>query len=72
LGWLVAVVLEGLNWVTRRRSSPLLSRFRLAILTNNNGWDTGRAERELGFVPEVGIKEGMAAAVKWWRAHGWL
>jgi len=72
LGWLVAVALEGLNRVTRSRSSPLLSRFRLAILTNNNGWDTGRAERELGFAPEVGIKEGMAHAVKWWREHGWL
>ncbi len=72
LGWLVAVALEGLNRVRQSRSSPLLSRFRLAILTNNNGWDTGRAERELGFVPEVGIQEGMAHAVKWWREHGRL
>jgi nucleoside-diphosphate-sugar epimerase len=72
LGWIVAVVLEGLNRVTRSRSSPLLSRFRLAILTNNNGWDTGRAERELGFVAEGGIQEGMAHAVKWWREHGWF
>ena len=72
LGWLIAVVLEGLSRVRRSRSSPLLSRFRLAILTNNNGWDTGRAKRELGFEPEVGIQEGMAHAVKWWREHGWL
>jgi len=72
VGWLVAVALEGLNWVTSSRSSPLLSRFRLAVLTNNNGWDTGRAERELGFTPEVGVKEGMAHAVKWWHEHGWL
>lgn len=72
LGYLVAVALEGLNRVRRKRSSPLLSRFRLAILTNNNGWDTSRAERELGFVPEVGVQEGMAHAVRWWREHGQL
>lgn len=72
LGRLVAVALEGLSRVTGSRSSPLLSRFRLAILTNNNGWDTGRAERELGFVPQVGVQEGMVRAVKWWREHGQL
>jgi dihydroflavonol-4-reductase len=72
LGWIVAVALEGLSRVTGSRRSPLLSRFRLAILTNNNGWDTGRAERELSFVAEVGIQEGMAHTVTWWRKHGWL
>jgi nucleoside-diphosphate-sugar epimerase len=72
LGWIVAVAMEGLSRVARSRSGPLLSRFRLGILTNNNGWDTGRAERELGFVAEVGLKEGMAHTVRWWREHGWL
>jgi nucleoside-diphosphate-sugar epimerase len=53
-------------------SHLLPSRFRLAILTNNNGWDTSRAEGELGCVADVGIQEGMAHAVQWWREYGWL
>jgi nucleoside-diphosphate-sugar epimerase len=72
LGWIVAVVLESLYRVARSRRPPLLSRFRLGILTHNNAWDLRRAEQELGFVATVGVKEGMKHAVQWWRQHGYL
>lgn len=31
-----------------------------------------KAEREVGYVPRVGLTEGMAGAVGWYRQQGWL
>jgi nucleoside-diphosphate-sugar epimerase len=38
------------------------------------GWlcETERARRELGFVPELGLAEGLRETARWYRAHGWL
>jgi nucleoside-diphosphate-sugar epimerase len=68
-GWIVAVALEGLYRVIGSHQAPLLSRYRLGILTHNNGWEIRRAGQELGFVPKVGVQEGMRRAVEWWREH---
>ena len=34
--------------------------------------DTSKARRQLGVVPRVGLKEGAAVTVKWYREAGWL
>lgn len=34
--------------------------------------DAGKAERELGFIAQVGIKEGIKWAADWYRVHQWL
>jgi nucleoside-diphosphate-sugar epimerase len=34
--------------------------------------DTGKARRELGVVPSVGLSTGAAVTVKWYREAGWL
>jgi len=34
--------------------------------------DTGKARRQLGVVPGVGLRKGAAVTVKWYREHGWL
>ncbi len=31
-----------------------------------------KAEREIGYAPRVGLAEGMAETVGWYRRHGWL
>jgi len=34
--------------------------------------DTGKARRQLGVVPSVGLRKGAAVTVKWYREAGWL
>ena len=34
--------------------------------------DTGKARRQLGVVPRVGLRKGAAVTVKWYREAGWL
>ncbi len=72
VGWGVALVLEAAYRAVGRRKAPLLSFFRLGILTNNNGWDTSRIEREIGFRARTSPEEGLRAAVRWWRENGYL
>lgn len=40
------------------RAAPPISRRTLAFFTNQNAFDTGRARREFGFAPSIGIVEG--------------
>jgi nucleoside-diphosphate-sugar epimerase len=38
--------------------SPPISRRTLAFFTNQNAFDTARAQREFGFAPSIGVEEG--------------
>ncbi len=72
VGWAVACVLEAGSRATGRQEAPLLSFFRLGVMTNNNGWDTSRIEREIGFQATTRPEDGLRAAVRWWRENGYL
>jgi nucleoside-diphosphate-sugar epimerase len=56
-----------------RRSKPLLTRDRIAELSAAD-WscDIARAREELGFVPRVGLEDGMRQTAEWYRMQGWL
>jgi nucleoside-diphosphate-sugar epimerase len=51
---------------------PPLHRRRLDFFTRNRAFDTSRARTELGFVPQVGLVEGLRRTFEWYRAQGWL
>ena len=72
VGQALGLVLKATYTAIRAKRAPLLTPFRLGILVNNNAWDGSKAERELGFCYQVGLKEGMQSAVHWWRTHGHL
>jgi nucleoside-diphosphate-sugar epimerase len=57
-------------WSTRAWTGVFLSRVREAA----GHWlcDTGKARRQLGVVPSVGLRKGAAVTVKWYREAGWL
>jgi dihydroflavonol-4-reductase len=54
-----------------RQRAPLTSS-RLEFLTNSRMYDVGRARERLGFVAATDLREGIAHAVAWYRAHGYL
>ena len=51
---------------------PPLYRRRVDFFTKSRAFDIGRARRELGFAPRVGLDEGIRLTLGWYRAHGWL
>jgi nucleoside-diphosphate-sugar epimerase len=51
---------------------PPLHRRRLDFFVKNRAFDTTRARAELGFIPQVGLMEGLRRTFEWYRAQGWL
>lgn len=50
-----------------RRQPPPVMRYGLQMLGGENRFTIGRARRELGFSPEVGLAEGVKLGVEWYR-----
>jgi nucleoside-diphosphate-sugar epimerase len=51
---------------------PPLYRRRVDFFTKSRAFDISRARRELGYAPQVGLREGVARTLAWYRASGWL
>jgi nucleoside-diphosphate-sugar epimerase len=54
-----------------KKEAPLNSS-RLAFFVHPKPLDIGKAVRELGYKPGWTLEKGMAAAIGWYRDHGWL
>jgi nucleoside-diphosphate-sugar epimerase len=51
---------------------PPLFRRRVDWFRQNRAFSTEKAKQELGYLPKVGLKEGLAATAKWYREHGYV
>jgi nucleoside-diphosphate-sugar epimerase len=51
---------------------PPLYRRRVDFYTKSRAFDITRARHELGYEPRVGLDEGIARTLGWYRDHGWL
>jgi nucleoside-diphosphate-sugar epimerase len=40
--------------------------------TGNLSVDIGKARRELGYTPAVGLEQAVAASARWYEANGYL
>jgi nucleoside-diphosphate-sugar epimerase len=58
------------GWVTGRPG--YFSRGKVREASGHWLCDTSKARRQLGVVPSVGLTEGAAVTVKWYREAGWL
>jgi len=57
-------------WLTRR--PQYFSRGKVREAAGHWLCDTGKARRQLGVVPGVGLRQGADVTVKWYREAGWL
>jgi dihydroflavonol-4-reductase len=51
---------------------PPIYRRRVDFFTKSRAFDITRARTELGYSPQVNLREGVARALEWYRAHRWL
>jgi 2-alkyl-3-oxoalkanoate reductase len=58
---------ENLGRLTRRQQPPPVMRYGLQLLGGENRFIIGRARRELGFLPQVNLTEGVRRSVEWYR-----
>ncbi|HEY3381473.1 MAG TPA: NAD-dependent epimerase/dehydratase family protein [Vicinamibacterales bacterium] len=54
------------------RIEPPIYRRRVDFFTKSRAFDIGRARRELGYAPQVGLRDGIRRTLGWYRAKGWL
>lgn len=51
---------------------PPLYRRRVDFFTKSRAFDISRARAELGYAPQVGLREGIRRTLAWYRQHGWI
>ena len=51
---------------------PPIYRRRVDFFTKSRAFDITRARTELGFAPQVGLRDGIRRTLEWYRAYGWL
>jgi nucleoside-diphosphate-sugar epimerase len=51
---------------------PPVYRRRVDFFTKSRAFDISRARRELGYTPRIGLHEGIARTLDWYRQQGWL
>lgn len=51
---------------------PPLYRRRVDFFTKSRAFDISRARTELGYTPQVGLREGIRRTLAWYRDEGWI
>jgi dihydroflavonol-4-reductase len=51
---------------------PPIYRRRVDFFTKSRAFDITRARTEIGYAPQVGLREGIRRALDWYRNEGWL
>jgi dihydroflavonol-4-reductase len=51
---------------------PPIYRRRVDFYTKSRAFDIGRARAEIGYNPQVGLREGITRTLDWYRQHGWI
>ena len=51
---------------------PPLYRRRVDFFTKSRAFDSSRAKAEIGYAPRVGLRDGIAGTLAWYREAGWL
>ena len=51
---------------------PPLYRRRVDFYTKSRAFDISRARKEIGYAPQVGLREGSSRTLDWYRANRWI
>lgn len=51
---------------------PPIYRRRVDFFTKSRAFDITRARRDLGYAPQIGVREGVRRTLGWYREQGWI
>jgi nucleoside-diphosphate-sugar epimerase len=68
--WLAGAVCEAI--CVPLRIEPPLYRRRVDFFTKSRAFDITRARRELGYAPQVSLREGIERTLAWYKEHRWI
>jgi dihydroflavonol-4-reductase len=68
--WLAGAAWEGI--CAPFGIEPVIYRRRVDFFTKSRSFDISRARKELGFNPQVGLRDGIRRTLDWYRQRGWL
>jgi len=51
---------------------PPIYRRRVDFFTKSRAFDISRARQELGYAPRIGLREGIARTLRWYKEQGWI
>ena len=72
--WLVDIGAAGGDVLARVAGTASLLTTEKVALSKARFWicANGRAKRELGFTPKIGLQEGLTETYDWYQTHKWL
>ena len=68
--WLAGAMCEAI--CVPLRIEPPLYRRRVDFFTKSRAFDITKARHEIGYAPQVGLREGIRRTLAWYREQGWL
>ena len=68
--WLAGAVCEAI--CVPLGIAPPIYRRRVDFFTKSRAFDITRARTEIGYAPAVGLRDGIARTLDWYRTQGWL
>ena len=68
--WLAGAVCEAL--CVPFGIEPPIYRRRVDFFTKSRAFDISRARAEIGYTPQVTLRDGISRTLAWYREHGWL
>jgi nucleoside-diphosphate-sugar epimerase len=66
----IAYLSEFKSWMFS--TQPFLTRYWVEEITKNFAYDITKAKKDLGYDPEISLKEGISRTVEWYRQNGFL
>jgi nucleoside-diphosphate-sugar epimerase len=68
--WLAGAVCEAV--CAPLRISPPLYRRRVDFFRKSRAFDISRARHDLGYAPQIGMRDGIRRTLEWYREQGWI
>jgi len=54
------------------RIEPPIYRRRVDFFTKSRAFDISRARAEIGYAPQIGLRDGIRRTLAWYKERGWL
>lgn len=66
IAWPLAVVLDNTAKLLKKTESPMINKYRVRVVINDNHYSAEKAKRELGYSPEISTREGIKRTIEWY------